>query len=115
MSNFILTFFFWSLSIKFVACTSPSVPPLGNQVDEPSMIEVVGFIKTGIMAIGGETTGITLTTQSNETYDLIMRDRIYTEVPHPKKVLVKGKLKRIFGIARPLRRAIEVISIESAQ
>lgn len=84
---------------------------------EQEIQEFLGLLQTGIMAIGGETTGTILITDQGE-YDLIFENAHLEEHKKKlqelkgKKIKVTGKVLTIEGIERPRRMAIKVISWE---
>ena len=82
-------------------------------------IEVVarGTLRTGIMAIGGETTGITITARG-ATWDLDLGGDPAlgkkAEALSGKRVVVRGTLELRRGVERRQRYVVTVISIEAA-
>ena len=72
-----------------------------------------GTIRTGLMAIGGETTGITLTT-TDAVFELRADGALADSVnaSNGREVTVRGRLRVIEGISRRRqRRIIEVTAI----
>lgn len=86
--------------------------------DEPKKIEVSGTLKTGIIAVGGETTGIIIQAK-DKTYELDFgKDkelRAKAEKLHNKKVDVVGTLIVKKGVEVKERRIITVSKLEAAK
>ena len=78
-----------------------------------------GTLKTGIMAIGGETTGVILETGEGSPYELDFGRneelRKLAEKLNGKKVVVQGGYKPRPGVEVSERRIIEVKSLEKAE
>ena len=92
---------------------SPAPPPAGDYIK----VEIRGTLRTGIMAIGGETTG-TVVTARGANWDLDL-----TRIPGGGKraealdgrpVLVKGSLEIRPGVERRERAIVTVTSLEPA-
>jgi hypothetical protein len=93
---------------------SPAPPPAGGDYIK---VEIRGTLRTGIMAIGGETTG-TVVTARGANWDLDL-----TRIPDGRKraesldgrpVLVKGSLEIRPGVERRERAIVTVTSLEPA-
>ncbi|HVT80770.1 MAG TPA: hypothetical protein VHM90_08930 [Phycisphaerae bacterium] len=79
---------------------------------------LTGKLATGIMAIGGESTGITLTTSANATYELDIKDaglKKAAEALNGANVTVTGTLTIKAGIEVAQRRIIAVATLEPAK
>ena len=78
-----------------------------------------GTLKTGVMAIGGETTGITLTTADNGIYELDLGAdkelKKKAEGLNGKKVTVVGEYKPRPGVEKKERRIIATTSLRAAE
>jgi hypothetical protein len=78
-----------------------------------------GTLQTGIMAIGGETTGVILETGEGSPYELDLGSneelRKLAEKLNGKKVVVQGDYKPRPGVEVSERRIIEVKSLEKAE
>lgn len=78
-----------------------------------------GTVETGIMAIGGETTGIILKTKNEGTYELELgknaKLRETAEKLNGKPVVVQGEYKPRAGVEITERRIIIVTSLEEAK
>jgi hypothetical protein len=78
-----------------------------------------GTLQTGIMAIGGETTGVILETGKGSPYELDLGSneelRKLAEKLNGKKVVVQGEYKPRQGVEVSERRIIEVKSLEKAE
>lgn len=87
--------------------------------DKPAMKSFEGILKTGVMAIGGETTGIILVTKADGTYELDLKRNVelekLTDSLNGKKVVVEGEYKPRPGIEVKERRIILVKSITEAR
>lgn len=73
-------------------------------------IEVVGVVKTGIMAIGGESTGVTITSDG-ATFELDLK-RFQTANPNGKRARVSGRLIFKNGVEVDRRMIVEVAKID---
>ena len=80
-------------------------------------VEIKGRLRTGVAAIGGETTGVTVAA-SSLTFELYFGEN--AELLEAAKrlngqtVLVNGRLEGRRGIEIPLRQIVTVESLESA-
>ena len=92
---------------------SPAPPPGGDYIK----VEIRGTLRTGIMAIGGETTG-TVVTARGATWDLdlarLPEGRQRAESLHGRPVLVKGTLEIRPGVEKRERAIVTVTSLEAA-
>lgn len=79
----------------------------------PKPVELTGTIKSGMMAIGGETTGTLLVTEQGESYELVMEPEMLHELAG-KKAKVSGTLLEKQGVEVPVRRIVTVTSAEPA-
>jgi hypothetical protein len=94
----------------------------GEQMPKPAegdskTVEVKGELRTGVVAIGGETTGTTISADG-KTYELDFRRspklRALAETLNKRTVLVKGALQRRMGVERGERWIIMVASLRPA-
>ena len=90
--------------------------PIGagqSQEQKPAPGEWTGQLRTGIAAVGGETTGIVLITErvqyELEPADKAMRDQMAKL--DKQQVVVKGTLRTVPGVEVKERRIIKVTSI----
>ena len=82
--------------------------------EEPKATEWTGKLETGIVAIGGETTGVVLTTKSGRfELQLNKEQREKAEKLNGKQVTVTGKLTIKKGVEVRERRIIEVTTIKA--
>ena len=83
--------------------------------DESIEVVVRGTVKTGIMAIGGETTGVTITARG-ATWELDLgRDpelRRKADALSGRRAVVRGSLEVRRGVERRTRHIVTVTSIE---
>ena len=90
----------------------------GAADEHPAMKSFEGRLKTGVMAIGGETTGIILVTMANGTYELDLKKNAelgkLAETLNGRKVVVEGEYQPRPGIEVKERRIILVTSIKEA-
>ena len=87
------------------------VVPLGPNAPggPPAAISITGRLRCGVMAIGGETTGTTLTGARGQTFDLeFARGRFPGREADGRIAAVSGILKAAPGPERPGRRVILV-------
>jgi hypothetical protein len=94
----------------------------GNALSEESeeesiMVKVKGTLKTGIVAIGGETTGTTITAKGI-TWELDLAGnaalRNMAEKLDGKKAIIEGRLERRKGVEIPERWIVTVSSLKAA-
>ncbi len=79
-------------------------------------LTLTGKLQTGVMAVGGETTGITLTA-GNVAYELDIKDAALKKKAdelNGKNATVKGTLTLKQGVESKQRRIIVVESLEAA-
>ena len=85
--------------------------------DESVEVVVRGTLRTGIMAIGGETTGTTVTARG-ATWDLDLHGdaalAAKAESLSGKRAVVRGTLEVVRGVERRQRFIVTVGSIEAA-
>ena len=87
------------------------------RLDQPGLEEHVyqGILETGIMAIGGETTGTILKTDAG-TYELRLSEDLRGEVDFQQfdgeRVRITGVMTEVQGVEIPFRQIIEVTEIE---
>lgn len=85
----------------------------GGEVEDSVHVTMIGTIETGIMAIGGETTG-TMISSGNITWELevpaALRDKV--EAFNGKKGKIKGKLEKRAGVEIRERWIVTVESVE---
>lgn len=102
------------------ACSRPpkeNKPDDGDRPDQYIRVEVRGKLKTGIVAIGGETTGVTITADG-VTWELKLRDEAMkqeAERLNEKVVEVHGVLHVRKGVEVPRRWIVEVARLERAR
>ena len=89
-----------------------------DKENEAKKIDAIGTLKTGIVAPGGETTGIVLATKE-KTYELDFgKDKelkAKAEKLNGKKVEVSGTLRVMKGIEVKERRIITVTKLAAAK
>jgi len=93
---------------------SPGPPPPGGDYIK---VEIRGTLRSGMMAIGGETTG-TIVAARGATWELELKGlpggRQKAESLDGKAVLVKGSLEIRPGVERRERAIVTVTSLEAA-
>ena len=93
---------------------SPAPPAEGGDYIK---VEIRGTLRTGVMAIGGETTG-TMVTARGAKWDLdltrLPEGRQKAEALDGRAVLVKGTLEIRPGVERRERAIVTVTSLEAA-
>src|SRR4051812_8953952 len=98
------------------------VPSLSNAAEKPAEKKAAeqsytGTLKTGVIAIGGETTGVTLSTDSGVyELDLGAKDGLKKKADalNGKKVVVTGDYQPRKGVEVKERRIIAVKSLRAA-
>jgi hypothetical protein len=92
-------------------------PVPGKQLIEDSVqVNVVGTLTTGVMAIGGETTGTTITS-SDIVWELMFTEKQSAQASelNGKKVKVTGQLEKRKGVEIGDRWIVSVTSLETAE
>ena len=85
--------------------------------DESIEVVVRGTVRTGIMAIGGETTGVTIAARGALWELDLSKDpglRAKAEALSGKRAVVRGSLEVRPGVERRQRAIVTVTSIEAA-
>ena len=81
-------------------------------------VEIRGILETGVVAIGGETTG-TVINASGVTWELDFGDNKnfhdLTKSLHGKEALVTGTYKKIKGVEIRERNIVKVTTLKSAE
>lgn len=107
----------WKLVVGAVMCWAAVGGMLQAQDKESITVQVVGKLKTGIVAIGGETTGTTITAKE-VTWELDLgkdeKLRAEAEKLDGKLALVKGTLERRPGLAIKERWIVTVSELRAA-
>lgn len=88
-----------------------------DPVDESITVTVVGMLRTGIVAIGGETTGTTITAKGIKwelDFGKNAELRTAAENLDGKQVTVTGTLERRAGVERKERWIVTVTSLKGA-
>lgn len=95
----------WSPKVDAIT----KVPPPAKDM-EGVMSEYKGILKTGIMVMGGETTGTTLTTEKGVTFELLLNPKKFSPeaLKSGSRVKVKGTLTQVPGVEIETRQIINV-------
>ena len=107
------------VALLFLVSATPCHPQTGatDRGDQPSR-SYEGILKTGIVAIGGETTGVNLVTQHDGVFELDFGQneqlRKSSEALNGKKVIVVGDYKPRPGLEVKERRVILVKTLRAA-
>lgn len=77
-------------------------------------VELKGKLRTGTLALGGETTGVELNTEEGQTYELALQGELMKKARSlsGKDVVVKGTLKEKKGVEISIRKILRVHTIE---
>lgn len=107
MSRFTLVGLFVCSLSGALSAADPTTAP-----ETPGSVQVVcqGKLRHGIVAIGGETTGTTLTFDG-VTWELKLPEegmRRFAEELHKQQVVVTGRLRRMEGVEIPVRWIVDV-------
>ena len=114
------------LSVFLIGVASYSVSPAAGKepAEKPAAkagqsikVEVTGLLETGIVAIGGETTGIRITA-NNITWELDIKDKKLlapAQELNGKTVVVKGELRAVKGVEIPLRWIVAVSDLKAGK
>jgi hypothetical protein len=88
----------------------------GGRMDESIEVVVKGTLRTGVMAIGGETTGTTITARG-ATWELDLSGdpalRRKAESLAGQRAVVRGSLEVRPGVAKKSRWVVTVTSLEA--
>ncbi len=113
------------LSVVFVAgsglvtVAAAEKPPEKTEGKPAPAKTYTGTLKTGVTAIGGETTGITVTTADDGVYELDLGEnkelKKKAEDLNGKKVSVVGEYKPREGVEKKERRIIVTTSLSAAE
>ena len=97
------------------AFTFSSEPAVESDPAPRIQVDVVGTLQTGVVAIGGETTGVVITCK-NITWELEVPERLReaAEGMNGQVVQVKGELEKRQGVEIPARWIVTVTSMELA-
>ena len=102
------------VSMMFSAAAGPSAT---SSASDYIKVEVCGTLRAGLMAIGGETTGIVINARG-VTWELDLRQvpgaMARAESLDGRKVVVKGTLEVRPGVERRERAIVTVTSLEPA-
>jgi hypothetical protein len=86
---------------------------------KPKEVEVRGTLRTGVVAIGGETNGIVVQNARHGSYELELGGdrelRGQAEKLDGKAVVIRGTLKVRKGVEVQLRRIITVKTLKAAK
>ncbi len=106
----------WLVCALFVA----TAPAVGDDKKEEVYIkvEIVGILNTGIVAIGGESTG-TIIKVNNVTWELDLGGNAkfmeLAEKLEGKKVLAKGAYRKVKGVEIKERHIVKVEELQEAK
>lgn len=78
--------------------------------EPPIRIECYGKLRSGVMAIGAETTGTTINVEGT-TWELALKNdaaKTFAETHDKKPVSVSGSLRRVAGVEVPARWIVDV-------
>jgi hypothetical protein len=102
----------WLALVVMTLAAGPSASSPGDYVK----VEVCGTLRAGMMAIGGETTGVVIAARG-VTWELDLRQvggAARAESLDGRKVVVKGTLEVKRGVERRERAIVTVTSLEPA-
>jgi hypothetical protein len=89
-----------------------------KEIKESINVDIRGQLQTGVLAIGGETTGVTITA-SNLTFELDFAgapdQAEKAEDLNGRSVVVTGTLEGRKGVEIPLRYIVDVESLKAAE
>ena len=92
--------------------------PLSGTADEAIEVDVTGVLRTGLVAIGGETTGTTITAKGIRWELEFPKEsplRATAEKFHGKRVRVRGSLERRAGVEIKERWIVTVRALEAVK
>ncbi len=104
---------------KLLSVMSLPLCPLAMADDIPPkptvFVECHGRLRTGLVAIGGETTGTTITV-NRVVWELRLRDeadREFAEKHNKEPVIVTGTLRKVAGVEEKVRWIIDVKTLKA--
>lgn len=111
-----------ALAVTFAAAVASVLPaepgdPAAGKAHDSIQVEIRGQLQTGVVAIGGETTGVTITA-SSLTFELEFKDAKLAakgEDLSGRSVIVTGTLEGRKGVEIPLRYIVQVESLKAAE
>jgi len=109
---------FWIAGILFAVTALAAVQTTTATKPADAAFTVTGKLATGVMAIGAETTGITITSAANATYELDIKDAALkkkAEGLNGTDVTVTGTLTIKAGVEVAQRKIITVTALEPAK
>ena len=98
------------LLLAFGASTFAAEPQAAKQSEPSIRIECHGKLRHGVVAVGGETTGSTITFDGT-TWELKLPDeasRTFAKDHHKQPITAVGTLRRVVGTAVPARWIVDV-------
>ena len=99
-----------ALGVFFVHCACAAEPQPSKPGEASLRVECHGKLRHGVVAIGGETTGTTLSFDGT-TWELKLPDeasRTFVKEHHKQPITASGVLRRVVGTAVPVRWILEV-------
>jgi hypothetical protein len=108
----------FAAALASIVAAEPRDRAADKESNESIKVEIHGQLKTGVVAIGGETTGVTITA-SNLTFELDFADgpnqAAKAEDLNGRSVVVTGMLEGRKGVEIPLRYIVKVESLTAAE
>lgn len=106
-------------ALSFTSAADPDEKPADKPASEESItVEIRGTLHAGVFAIGGETTGTTITARGL-TFELELGDKPelakQAESLDGRRVIVTGTLEGKKGVEIPLRWIVTVKSLKPAE
>ena len=95
-------------------CRRAAEPPAAGG-EQYVKVEIKGVLKTGVVAVGGETTGITITA-GKVTWELDIKDKSLLALAQQsdgKTAAVKGELHVTSGVEIPVRSIVTVAELKA--
>ena len=103
----------WGAGVLLLAALTGGAPAADESID----VVVRGTLRTGIMAIGGESTGTTITARG-ATWELDLRQdkalRAKADALAGRRVILRGSLEVKPGVERRQRWIVTVKSLDAA-
>jgi hypothetical protein len=108
---------FATASVLAMVCVAPAVAAAADKDDDQYIkVDIKGTLETGIVAIGGETTGVVIHVK-NLTWELDLGDNAewkkLAEQLNKKTALVTGTYSEMKGVEIPVRRIVKVSSLKA--
>lgn len=98
-------------------CIAADSNPASHSLEHSIIVECHGKLRCNNVSLDGETTGTTVMFD-RVVWELNLPDETskkFAKEHHKEPVTIKGKLRRVTGVSRPVRWVVDVIHIQEQQ